>query len=249
MGMNNKLSFRIKKKLLNKIYSGKKDSFSLFNPITYLRKIYGFYAQFRIKKNQNLWNALQEMLSKSDSTGCEFSDYLTLYQLVLRNQPKHIMECGSGISTCVIAFAIREIQNRGGDKISFVSLEENEHYHEQVKKIFPKDLVKYVDFRIAARKEDWFGGYLGSFYDINYVNEKKIDLLFIDGPTDRRTWNDRSTPKTFNADILKIREVQGGHLQALLDQRLHTYWILKQLLTQAKVCYNPIKKTSLIDIR
>ena len=99
------------------------------------------------------------MISASDSTGCEFGDYLELYKTIKHLKPKYVLECGSGVSSCVIAYALMEIQNETGIKRKFISMEENEFYHEQVKKIFPEPLAEYVDFVLSERIEKEYGPY------------------------------------------------------------------------------------------
>lgn len=72
-------------------------------------------AEKKIKANPALWKLLQAYIEKSSSTGCSFSDYLVLYNWVRRHKPKEILECGTGMSTVVLAHALKEnYQEEGG---------------------------------------------------------------------------------------------------------------------------------------
>ena len=55
----------------------------------------------RILRETNVWEPLQAYLAESPSTGCSYSDYLLLYKYIREKKPKHVLECGTGVSTVV----------------------------------------------------------------------------------------------------------------------------------------------------
>lgn len=131
------------------------------NPLYYLREIYEMYSYCRLKKNKKLFEYISKMREVSESTGGGWGDYLQLYIELTSLRPKYILECGSGITSCVIAHAVKSILERGGSVREYISLEENYYYHEQVKKVFPVDLKPFVKFVHSERKERYYGNYLG----------------------------------------------------------------------------------------
>ena len=62
------------------------------NPIYILRKFNEISAKKELQKNKELWNYLTVVINRSQSTGCEFSDYLMLYKTIISLNPKHILD-------------------------------------------------------------------------------------------------------------------------------------------------------------
>lgn len=82
-----------------------------------LRKIAQIKAKRMLQRNDELWNALQAYLQETKSTGCGYIDYACLYQTVRSTKPVEVLECGTGVSTLVIALALMENEtetSRGG---------------------------------------------------------------------------------------------------------------------------------------
>ena len=94
-------------KILRKI---RKKYFSLTNVL------FNKHGLKNIRKNVELWNTLTEYLKTSDSTGCSFSDYWILYSHIKKYKPKEILECGTGVSTIVMAHALME--NEGEESLT-----------------------------------------------------------------------------------------------------------------------------------
>ena len=45
-------------------------------------------------------------LSKTESTGCSWSDYAALYRRIRTLRPREVLECGTGVSTVVICVCV-----------------------------------------------------------------------------------------------------------------------------------------------
>ena len=73
--------------------------------LRYMRNLFEIKAKRYLKKDNELWRRLTDYLHKSSSTGCNYSDYGAIYKHVLENKPKEILECGTGVSTIVMAQA------------------------------------------------------------------------------------------------------------------------------------------------
>jgi hypothetical protein len=212
------------------------------NPLSWMRTRHAERARRDLQAVPGLGEALAAMREKTRTTGCEWSDYLELYTTVRRRRPRAVLECGSGMSTCVIAWALRE--NAGGAGVPFVSLEENADYHREVVAAFPAELRPYAQLLHRARREAAYAGHLGCTYQD--VPSHDYDFVFIDGPTLRR---EGGGPKCFNADILDVVARAPGEVEALLDQRIGTLWVLRELMPGAEFRYDPVRKLTRIRAR
>jgi hypothetical protein len=210
------------------------------NPLSWMRARQADRARRDLQAVPGLCEALAAMREKTRSTGCEWSDYFELYATVRRLRPRAVLECGSGMSTCVIAWALRE--NAGsGPGVPFVSLEENPDYHREAIAALPSDLQPYAQLLHRPRREAAYAGHLGCGYED--VPSHDYDFVFIDGPTLRR---DGAGPKCFNADILDVVARARGQVEALLDQRIGTLWVLRELMPGAEFRYDPVRKLTRI---
>ena len=212
------------------------------NPIHKLRMKNERNAEKTLKDNTELWKIIQHMHQKSFSTGCEYSDLFELYKLICNGDYRFILELGSGISTAVVAYAIKN-KNYYAKKPVFISMEENIIYYQHVKSVLPPQLLPYVSLTLSNRIEKLYNNYLGCHYA--NIPDYPYDFIFIDGPTERSS---PGSPKCFNADIINIALQSKHSIKAMLDQRIWTYWTLKKLLPNAKANYYPIKKISMLEI-
>jgi hypothetical protein len=214
------------------------------NPIHHMRLHYQGAAIACLRsKHTELFRELIKFIAASDSTGCEFGDYLELYNTIRWLKPRYALECGSGVSSLVIAYALRENSAEAGRSGKLISLEENPTFHEQVKAIFPAWLNEYVEFVLSPRCEKQYGPYWGSFYE--NIPEHEYDFMFIDGPTVQR---DRTSHVCFNSDIINVLLASRNNqrIDALIDQRIGTYRNLRRLIPGARIRYHPVKKLTRI---
>ena len=61
-----------------------------------------------LEAKPELWALMTQVAAGTAVTGASYSDYLTLYAQVRAHRPREILECGTGISTVVLAQALRE---------------------------------------------------------------------------------------------------------------------------------------------
>ena len=224
-------------------YTAKPD---FLNPIFYLRRLRERNSIKELKKidNGKLLSYIDLLISESKSTGCEYSDYYSLWQVLNEKKPNLILECGAGISTVVFGYySLKESNSE--NQIKIISLEEHKMYYDNINKIFPKDLKQNVKFLLRDRKEKLYNGHLGSYYDD--IPDLNYDFIYVDGPVDRKVFNDKKYPKTFNADLINVLLKGDCTINAALDQRIHTYRIYRKLLTKKKVKYNVVKKLTFLN--
>jgi hypothetical protein len=215
------------------------------NPIALARYVNDIRSKSIIEKSYpSLFMLIEGLLAESSSTGCEYGDYLNLYRRIRTGRYKHILECGSGISTAVMALASKENFEEGIEKSTIVSMEESEFYYNQIKRLFPPDLQEFVSFCHSKRVERMYGNNLGCHYEC--VPDNIYDFIYIDGPTDRKKWNDTSSPKCFNSDIFNINK--SDRFEAILDQRIWTLRALRELAPNFDYKYYPAGKYARIRL-
>lgn len=208
----------------------------LLNPISYLRRASERRALAQLKSREPLWRCLEELRRRSQSTGAQYADYWALYETITRERFHRVLECGSGLTTAVIALALKEVQRASGRPVLCVSMEEDTAYHRNIVAIFPDELRDVVDFRLSERIERPYGRRLGCCY--RRIPEHPYEFMFIDGPTLRRG---PGAPKCFNADLINVLASSRGPLLALIDQRVGTLWALKELLPGCEARYDVVR--------
>lgn len=94
-----------------------------------------------------------------------------LYRHIRRTKPHVIVECGSGVSTVVMAEALR--RNGSGH---LTSLEHGPHYYDRSRRLLIRcGLEERATVHMAPVRNGW--------YDADtYLPEGHIDLLLVDGP-------------------------------------------------------------------
>lgn len=65
-----------------------------------LRRIEELRSRVGLSKNPELWQALQDYLKETGSTGCSFIDYFSLYTEIRNRNSQEILECGGGVHAC-----------------------------------------------------------------------------------------------------------------------------------------------------
>ena len=212
------------------------------NPIGWLRGVNRRHCLKKLKEQHELFALIKQAQQQSSSTGSDYSDYWTLYSHIRQRKPLDLLECGSGISTIVIAYALKENFEETGVKAHFISLEENEFYFNQICSLMPAVVKDFAKLELKPRQEKLYDGHLGSYYE--NIENREFDFMYIDGPTDRKIWNDPTSPKCLNANVLNVRKAKK--FSAILDQRVWTLERLRILLKGYRLSYNVIKKVTII---
>ncbi len=102
-----------------------------------------------------------------------------LVATVLERQPRLIVECGSGLSTLLCAYALRKI-GRG----RIVSLDHDRQFAEQTRVLLAAhDLTEWAEVVYAPLVPAEIGGAIWQWYDIASLKDVDgIDVLIVDGP-------------------------------------------------------------------
>lgn len=101
-----------------------------------------------------------------------------LYDDVLANHRSRILECGSGASTLIMAYALRELGNG-----RVIALDHDARFAEHTRSVLERHkMTDWAEVRVAkltdieVAEESW------PWYDMSQLPDGPIDLLVVDGP-------------------------------------------------------------------
>lgn len=101
-----------------------------------------------------------------------------LFDFVRRERPSTVVECGSGVSTIVMAYAMREVDNG-----IVTALEHDEHWFRTTSELVDEHgLGAWIDLRLAPLEPIELDGESWPWYELAQLPEDAIDLLLVDGP-------------------------------------------------------------------
>lgn len=200
-----------------------------------LRKLAQIKARRILQRNDELWGALQEYLQETKSTGCGYIDYACLYQTIRSAKPVEVLECGTGVSTLVIAHALMENESETGRGGRVTSMEEHEGWLDMSRKLLPNTYAKYVDFRLSGSIEDRYSLFRGVRYE--EIPDRAYDFVFVDGP---KYVSPVDGAATFDFDYIHVLRSADRPVGCLVDKRLSTVFVLQQLLGADKVKYSTV---------
>lgn len=209
-----------------------------------LRGRYGMFLEERAKKELQshalLWNALAAYREKSPSTGCSFSDFLILYTYVRQHKPKEILECGTGVSTIILAHALLENEKETGIAGRVTSMEENEGYYKSAVPLLPPHLTRYIDMVLSPTVEDVYGVFRGIRYAD--IPDRPYDFVFVDGPD---TCGQTKVQHTSDLDFIKIVSQSDMPVCGVVDQRIGTCLVYHALFGE-KFRYDYVRKMGFV---
>ena len=201
-----------------------------------------------IKRRKQLFYLISNCSKKSNSTGVSFSDYKVLYDVIKKHKPKNVLELGSGISSIIMAYALKENFLETKTRGLLETYEEDSFYFKQIKNIIRKDLKEFVNFNFSKRITKRILNMKASMY--KSVKIKEYDFIFIDGPTLWSKNEKKIGHKSFNADILRIlSKIKKPPKLILLDKKIGTMWALRKCLPYTSLDFNFIKVLVKIDYK
>lgn len=205
--------------------------------------IHDYLAHQEVKKIVDLEQTILAQRAKSNSTGCSWGDFLTLYNDVIKYRPKAILELGCGMTTRVLTLAVKKIFEETGEKLILVLVEQSLDYLNEAKLLLPEHLREFVHFHHSSVVSSDFEGQLGVCYE--HISHHEYEYVFIDGPVVTSI----DGAQRFNAEFLQVLNSRKGlgPLRGVLDLRIHTYKIFKVLLKDCRVSYSVIKRLTDIE--
>jgi hypothetical protein len=220
--------------------------------ITLMRRRVNAAAERRLRANETLWSLLEAYLAKTESTGCEFSNYDALYREIRQRKPREVLECGTGVSTVVIAQALRENARDHGIRGRVTSMEDLERWFEMAGRLLPHELKDFVDLRLSPKVEDGYSIFRGVRYAS--VPDRRYEFAFIDGPGTMASDGTRC----FDFDFIHLVRHADHPVTGIVDARLTTCYVLQQVFGADNVRFNvyealgyvgPVTRRDMRDVR
>lgn len=188
-----------------------------------------------------LWEILEPVCRSSPSTGCTFHELHVLYQHILRERPAHVLELGAGISTIVMAYAVKKCCDAGHPS-KLVSMEEDAYYYGELCKSIPESLRPHVELVLSPTEDREVDGYVARCY--KEKPERPYELVFIDGP---QIPSHKVDPRYLDGDVGDVRRWNPDAFVAYLDSRRGTREKIAKLFPEARIRYDRLHKLARID--
>lgn len=173
---------------------------------------------------------IAEYRAASRSTGAGQADYYSLFEAVVRLRPRLILECGTGVTTIVLAEAVRR---NGAGRI--VSMEESREWHDHAVRILPTKYRDIVEIR-HSRTVEWAHG---MFRGMRYEDAPQLpyDFIFVDGP------NTRSAAGEETIDMDLVHQVSRTEIpvSGIVDFRRASSWAYRQIFGD-RFTYDPVSR-------
>ncbi|MBI4114351.1 MAG: class I SAM-dependent methyltransferase [Candidatus Niyogibacteria bacterium] len=221
----------------------------------YFLESYSCYLNSRarrtLQKNYSLWRMLDDYLTRSTSSGCAYSDYLVLYNHIRRTKPLEVLECGTGVSTIIMAYALMENEREGNPRGRIISMEESEKWHRLARELLPEELKPYVEIILSPPEEDYYAFFRGVRYA--RIPDRQYEFVFVDGPYSR---SPKDGAPIFDFDFIRVVERSKGSVCGIVDMRHSTCYVLQEVFGPQKFKYDyarnlgfigPVRKEDMRD--
>jgi len=182
-------------------------------------------ARAYLEGKTELWELMTRAAAGTAITGASYSDYLTLYEQVRTRRPREILECGTGITTVVLAYALME--NAAEDRTApgrVTSMEDDREWYDVACARLPDEVADVVDMVHSPKKDGFYKCFRGVQYE--EVPDRPYDFVFSDGP-------DRHSPvngdKLFNLDFIHVVVRSKAPVFGVVDNHYLTFYILQKV--------------------
>jgi len=210
------------------------------------------FKQLEIPKDKNIINDSDTKIKKilcsytTISTGCENFDYITLFHNIRKNKYTSILECGSGVSTIVIAYALYLNHKENGIFGVVDSMEEIPKYYDFNVSKTPNMLKPYINYILSPCVYDHYAIFRGRRYE--KTPKKYYDFCWIDGPEFK---TDKKKGKyCFDFDLIYIllNNASKKPTAALIDGRYSTIYVMKKLFGKHVILYEDKTNSCVLGI-
>lgn len=211
-------------------------------PAVYVARLIERRARRELAQHPALLSLLEAYREKSASTGASYSDYLVLYRWVRKHKPSEVLECGTGVTTVAIAYALRENHREGGPKGRVTSMEESASYFDSARAIFPQELEEYTDIVLSPAIVDHYHIFRGARYTT--IPDRPYDFVFVDGPDLHN--NPTGSDVAFNMDLVHLIRSSERPIAAIVDTRTTTCFVYSFLFPKT-FRYDYLRKIGIVS--
>ena len=191
------------------------------------------------KKIFKLIPDLDEFIKKSKAVGGQYSDYVENYTSILKYKPLYALECGSGISSYVIASALKHNFIKHGIKGKLISMENLKEYYDDINSIFPENLRDFVEFKLSEKILKHYFVFRG----VGYKDIPKYDYeyVFIDGPNQHY-----ENERLFSFDLISATKISNKKINGIIDNRMGAVYVYQKIFGEKIIKYNKYYKLTYI---
>ena len=206
----------------------------LKKPVFKLTKsVYDRRALQKLKNNIELYQILTNYIEQSESTGCSYSDYWTLYNTIREDKPAEILECGTGISTIVMAYALLENERQANVTGRITSMEDDDAWYQKAQNLIPQKLRPYIEIIHSAKVEYCHSIFRGVGYQD--IPHRAYEFVFVDGP---ETTAPSDGTLAFDFDLINVVTRAEQSVSAIVDKRAATCYVFQKLFGIDKVKFD-----------
>ncbi len=199
----------------------------------FTKSVYDRRALQKLKNKTELYQMLTDYIKRSESTGCSYSDYWTLYNAIRENQPAEILECGTGVSTIVMAYALLENERQANVSGRITSMEDVDAWYQKAEKLIPEKLRTYIEIIHSPKVEYCHSIFRGVGYQD--IPQKEYEFVFVDGP---ETTAPSDGTLAFDFDLINVVARADQPVSALVDKRAATCYVYQKLFGVDKVRFD-----------
>lgn len=211
-------------------------------------KVFALYSHWCRRRLFNALPGIEEEIAeysrKSKTTGTKFPTLWRAVRLILQHKPLLILESGTGLSTIILAAAVKQLRAQvPGYAGKIVSMESVDVWYDTAKKNMPEKYSDIVELVLGPREKYEFLFFRG--YRHSNIPTLDYDFVFLDGPS----YEDENGG-AFCADVFHVVETSAAPVIAgVIDTRVSSVFVLQQVFGSRAVRYYPIARTSDFKVR
>jgi hypothetical protein len=176
---------------------------------------------------------ITDLSARYGTTGADLIDYWQLVAFVRDNKPKYFLECGTGITTHIIAWAMKKYcQEQYNGDIRLVSMESIPHWHEEAMRFFPDQYRDFLTIEFSPIAELSYHFFTGICYQ--HIPDLPYSAIYVDGPDpDLKDKKDQF----IDMDFLRVVLASTIPVSGMIDKRKATGLFYSTLFGPKKVKY------------
>ena len=207
--------------------------------------LYNHWCRMRLFRTlPGIEREIAEYSQQSKTTGTKFSTLWRAVSLIFKHKPSLILEAGTGLSTIILAAAIKQVKAKvPGYAGKIVSMESVDVWFETAKKNLPEKYADVVELVLGPRMKYEFLFFRG--YRHSNIPLLDYDFVFLDGPS----YEDENGG-SFCADIFHVVETSSAPvIVGVVDTRVSSVFVLQQVFGRSAIRYYPFARTSDFTVR
>ncbi len=199
------------------------------------------YISFRVatrylKKNK-VYDKILAISDESKSTGVSLIEFAALFEYVKRYRPQYVLECGTGMSTHVLASAMFRYCKPIYPEIKLISMESEGVWYKEALKHFDFSKYDFVDIKLSKVTDHRYSFVTGVIY--KNIPNLPYDFVFVDGPN----YKDQC-----DMDFIKVVENSDKKVGALIDSRRTSALAYAALLGRNKILKHPFGFSHVVGV-